>query len=127
VAAMVDELGQAGRRTGSVNAIRKEGRRLIGDNFDGAGFLAGLTMQGHKAAGRRVLLVGAGGAGRAVAHALADAGVSSITLNDRDPERARELAASLRHEHATLRVEDGPPRIVDHDMVVNCAPPTIEP
>lgn len=124
---LVDELGPAARRTGAVNAIRKESDgRLVGDNFDGEGFLRGLAEQGHALRGRRILVVGAGGAGRAIAHAAADAGASGITLVDRELQRADQLAAAVIAEYPALTargVRAGDERPEEHDVIVNCAPP----
>jgi shikimate dehydrogenase len=124
---LVDELGPAARRTGAINAIRKEADgRLVGDNFDGEGFTRGLAEQGHGLLGRRILMIGAGGAGRAIAHALADAGAGAITLVDRDPQRAEQLAAAVRAENAAVTaraVPTGEERLDEHDVLVNCAPP----
>jgi shikimate dehydrogenase len=124
---LVDDLGPAARRTGAINAIRKEADgQLVGDNFDGEGFTRGLAAQGHVVRGRRVLMIGAGGAGRAIAYALADAGVSAITLVDREPQRAEKLAAAVRAENPAVSaraVRSGEERLAEHDVVVNCAPP----
>lgn len=124
---LVDELGPAARRTGAINAIRKEADgRLVGDNFDGEGFTRGLAEQGHALRGRRVLMIGAGGAGRAIAHSVADAGVSAITLIDQEQQRAEQLAAAVRAENpkVTARaVRRGEERPDEHDVIVNCAPP----
>lgn len=127
VCELVDELGPAARRTGAVNAIRKDKEgRLVGDNFDGEGFVRGLAGQGHSLSGRRALIVGAGGAGRAIAHAVAQAGAFGITLVDRQPERADELAAAVKAESpavATNAARPGTERAEEHDVIVNCAPP----
>lgn len=125
---LVDELGPGARRTGAVNAIRKEADgRLVGDNFDGEGFIRGLAEQGHALRGKRILMVGAGGAGRAIAHAVADAGATGITLVDREVERAIQLAAAVRAENPgviTLGVRPGEECPENHDVIVNCAPPS---
>ncbi|VTU31856.1 Shikimate dehydrogenase [Variovorax sp. PBL-H6] len=82
---------------GAVNVVRRgaEGR-WFGDMCDGEGYVAGLRKAGCEPEGRRVLLVGAGGAGSAIAHALADAGVQSLALHDVDASRRDALLAKLR-------------------------------
>ncbi|MCE2518088.1 MAG: shikimate dehydrogenase, partial [Alphaproteobacteria bacterium] len=67
MARLCDELGLAAQLTGAVNAVRFEDGRLIGDNFDGEGFTAGLTGEGHSLNGANVVMIGAGGAARAIA------------------------------------------------------------
>nr|WP_255429369.1 saccharopine dehydrogenase NADP-binding domain-containing protein [Ramlibacter albus] len=127
VCALVDELAPAARLTGAVNAIRKESDgRLVGDNYDGAGFIEGLRQHGHALQGRHVLMVGAGGAGRAIAHAIAAEGAASITLVDRDGERARQLAEAVGQVHPKVAVSarrQGDEDTQRHDVIVNCAPP----
>lgn len=125
--ALVDELGPGAQATGAVNAIRKApDGRLIGDNFDGAGFVRGLAQHGHALQGKRVLMVGAGGAGRAIAHAVARAGAAQISLTDRDAGRAEALAANVVAHHSQVPVRAvalGQEQAAAHDVIVNCAPP----
>lgn len=124
---LVDDLGPAARTMGAINAIRKApGGRLIGDNFDGEGFLRGLEREGHTVKDKRVLIVGAGGAGRAISHAVASAGARAISLVDRDPAKASELAAAVRAQHSGIEVHGvalGSGRVEAHEVIVNCAPP----
>jgi shikimate dehydrogenase len=66
----------------------------VGDSTDGAGFLAALTRAtGFDAAGQRCMVVGAGGAGRAVVLALGEGGASDVVVVNRSPERAERAAA----------------------------------
>lgn len=94
---LLDELGPIAHLTGAVNAIRRAGDgRLIGETFDGLGFVAGLKGAGIDPAGNRVVIFGAGGAAASVAAALAQAGAESIVVENRSAERAEALAARLR-------------------------------
>ncbi len=121
IARLVDELGKNALRTGAVNAIRKlPDGRLQGDNFDGAGFVEGLRSKGHQLGQKRVLIVGSGGAGRAVAHAVADEGPVAITLYDIDASAAEALKASVQGEHPELNVEVGLPMATEQDVLINC-------
>src|SRR5690606_30411494 len=71
----VDERTPVAAALGAVNCVYWRGDRLVGDNTDGAGFLDALRAdEGVEVGGRRCVVVGAGGAGRAVAHALGGAG-----------------------------------------------------
>lgn len=94
---------------GAVNTIVREGTRLVGDNTDGAGFLAALAETWpDRDPGRPAVLLGAGGAARAVAVSLARAGARELTLVNRTPARARELAALVRARAPACRVRVEP-------------------
>jgi shikimate dehydrogenase len=109
IAALVDELHPSAATIGAVNSIRREpDGRLVGAMFDGIGFVEGLLSQGHAVAGRSVAVVGAGGAGRAIAFAMADAGVASLRLSNRSPRRAEELVDDVRAVHPSLDVVAAP-------------------
>jgi shikimate dehydrogenase len=127
ISGFLDRIEQNGHRVGAVNAIRVErnGERdglWIGDNFDGAGCVRGLAKAGHKLPGKSALIVGAGGAGSAVAHALADAGIARLRVVDPDEGRRERLAESLRTHHAALAVETGAPIPESFDVAVNATP-----
>lgn len=95
LAEICDELSLAARLTGAVNAVRFDEGRLIGDNFDGKGFVAGLEGEGIALAGKSVLMIGAGGAARAIAAALAETDAASITISNRTASKAEEIMAML--------------------------------
>jgi shikimate dehydrogenase len=90
----IDELSPAARRLGAVNTIVRRGERLVGDNTDLPGFARALGDLRIGLAGGHVVVVGAGGAARAVVAALADAG-ARIALFNRSPDRARALVEAL--------------------------------
>jgi shikimate dehydrogenase len=93
----VDDLTEAARAIGAVNFVRREGDgRLVGHNVDGEGFVAGLGIHDVTIEGANILQIGAGGVGRAIAYALAQAGAASITLVNRKVEKADDLAATIR-------------------------------
>lgn len=94
VASLVDRLSDAAALMGAVNCLVREGREMIGENTDGKGFmesLRGITDP----SGKRVVLLGAGGAARAIGVELALAGAASIEVVNRTPERGRQLAELL--------------------------------
>ncbi|MBI4216496.1 MAG: shikimate dehydrogenase [Chloroflexi bacterium] len=96
VLSLLDEVDSLARDIGAVNTIVSRGGRLSGYNTDAPGFLRALKEDGGcDPRGKRALLLGAGGAARAVALALAEAGVWSIAIANRTPPRARGLAAAL--------------------------------
>ncbi len=94
VAHLVDELSDQARRLDAANCVVRDGRRLVGHNTDGTGFLASLAEDPVRfdPAGRRCLVVGAGGAARAVIAALAAAGASEVIVVNRTAERADAAA-----------------------------------
>lgn len=90
--AHLDEISARARAVGAVNAARRmEDGRWVGDIFDGAGLIGAVEGLGISPRGLAVGLVGAGGAGSAIAFALADAGVASLAITDRDGGRAERL------------------------------------
>jgi shikimate dehydrogenase len=91
----VDRLSPVAAALGAVNTVvRRAGDVLEGDNTDGAGFLDAIRQdEGFDPAGRRCLVVGAGGAARAVVKALADAGAAAVVVANRTPTRAAAAAA----------------------------------
>jgi shikimate dehydrogenase len=91
----LDEIDDAARSIGAVNTITVQGRRWIGHNTDAAGFVRALREAGMEPAGRRALLLGAGGAARAVAYALAQAGCA-VAIHNRTEKRAADLVHHLQ-------------------------------
>jgi shikimate dehydrogenase len=95
VMAHLDELDDAAKSIGAVNTIAVRGKRLVGHNTDAPGFVRALREAGLEPAGQRALLLGAGGAARAVAYALAKAGYA-VTIYNRTVKRAAELVHHMR-------------------------------
>ena len=88
-----DEIGKQGNLVGAVNfAAFDDNRKLIGDNCDGTGFVNGMLAAGYTVFDKKVLMIGAGGAARAIAFSLADSGVSSLTITNRPSSKADALA-----------------------------------
>ena len=88
----LDEIAPDARLIGAVNTVRRDGDRLVGENTDGKGFLRALQAASIDPRGRRVAILGAGGAAKAIAVELALAGASHITVVNRTVERGRALA-----------------------------------
>ena len=102
---LLDALTPAAARAGSVNTVVFEGGRALGDTTDGPGYLASLAEEhGFRPRGATVVVLGAGGAARAIAVALADAGALSIAIHNRDAGRAHTLGALLSRIAPTCRV-----------------------
>lgn len=102
VMALLDEVAPVARRAGAVNTVVNRDGRLLGDNTDVAGFAAALVEIVAAPGSYRALILGAGGAARAVTLALDGLGLGQVTIANRDPARAERLAADLAP--ASLRV-----------------------
>ena len=132
---LMDELSEAAQRIGAVNTIVVEpDGRLRGDNTDWLGFLHPLDERGFDLAGKSVLLLGAGGAARAVVYALVQRNIARLAIWNRDPDRAEALArhaatldSSLTIDNSQLAIVpivNSPGRFPVHnsDLIVNTTP-----
>lgn len=121
--ALLDHNDRAGTIAQAVNAVRREADgTLAGGLFDGLGFVAALRHDGFEPRGQRVLLVGVGGAGVAIAAALVEAGVGSLALFDAAPGRAAQVAALLQRQAAADLELPPAADPAGFDLVVNCTP-----
>jgi len=100
VIAYLDELGKSASLIGAVNCVVNRHGRLIGENTDGSGFLISLRSVINPA-GRRYVILGAGGAARAIAVELALAEARSLTLVNRNVDRAAEIAKLILEKTST--------------------------
>lgn len=124
----LDDVSPVVRVAGSCNAVRRGADgRLVGDMFDGEGFVRGVRRQGVEPAGRRVLVVGAGGVGSAIAASLAAAGAASLALFDVRAPAADALAQRLRRHYPALSVTTGSNDPDGFDIVVNATPMGMNP
>ncbi len=122
-AGLVDELTTTAKIAGSCNAIlRRADGSLLGDMFDGAGFVRGLERKGKSIAGARALVIGSGGVGSAIAASLAAAGPSAVGLCDASAEAAEALGGRLRLHYPVLEVATGSNDPAGYDIVVNATP-----
>lgn len=104
---LLDELSDEARGIGAVNTVVfKDGKR-IGHNTDCLGFSEGFKRGLGDVARKRVVQMGAGGAGAAVAHALLSEGVEQLSIFDAEPERAQALAANLNKHFGSPRAQAG--------------------
>ena len=118
----LDRLKPAAAAIGAVNCVTLEGGELVGDNTDGKGFLESVSSA-RPVAGLKAVILGAGGAARAIAVELALAGASHLTIVNRSPSRGSALASLIRDRtgvpstpviwEATYRIPD------ETDLVVN--------
>jgi shikimate dehydrogenase len=125
---LLDDVAPAVRVAGACNAVRRDAAgRLVGDMFDGEGFVRGVRRKGVQVQGARVLIVGAGGVGSAIAASFAAAGVAALSLYDLRPASADGLAQRLRQHFPQVDVHTGSNDPVGHDVVVNATPMGMEP
>ncbi|MGH9018924.1 MAG: shikimate dehydrogenase [Acidimicrobiales bacterium] len=122
-ATLVDTLTPTAQRLGVVNCITSESGRLVGDATDGPGFVAALERgTGFTVGGRSCVVVGAGGAGRAVVLALADAGAAEVVVVNRSAARGAEAAALAGSKGRAGVAAD----IAAADLVVQATPVGME-
>jgi len=120
---LVDEVTPTAQIAGAVNAVlRREDGSLLGDQFDGAGFVRGVARKGVPLDDKRALVVGNGGVGSAIAASLAGAGVAGLGLFDPDTTASDALADRLREHHPQLDVTTGSKDPEGYDLVVNATP-----
>jgi shikimate dehydrogenase len=120
---LVDEVTPTARVAGACNAILKRpDGTLLGDQFDGAGFVRGVERKGRLFKGARVLVSGTGGVGSAIAASIAAAGAVELMLFDMSEASANALAARLREHYPQMTVATGSKDPAGYDVVVNATP-----
>jgi len=120
---LLDEVMTTARIAGSCNAIRlSSAGTLVGDMFDGEGFVRGILRKGRALADAEVLVVGCGGVGSAIVASMAKAGVSKLALFDADATIMNSLAERLRAYYPALKIEVGSRDPTGFDVIVNATP-----
>jgi shikimate dehydrogenase len=123
---LLDKVDQLARRIGAVNTIVNKDDKLVGYNTDASGFMKALEEEGgFVPKGKRAILLGAGGAARAVGFALVGAGVKSLVILNRTQDRAEALVWDLKvadTEVIALKWKDGRTlkALGECDLLVNC-------
>jgi shikimate dehydrogenase len=117
-ASACDELAPDAAALGAVNTVVNTGGTLVGHSTDGDGFLRALDDEGVPVAGRVALVIGAGGAGRAIAHALGRAG-AAVTVAARRPDAAVD-AAALAPDGVAVRLDEI--AVERFEVIVNATP-----
>jgi shikimate dehydrogenase len=119
----LDEASTAVKIAGSCNALlKKPDGTLLGDMFDGEGFVRGVRRKGFKYEGAKCLIIGTGGVGSAIAASVAATGVAAISLNDVNSASAEGLAGRLRKYYPNIDVRLTPTDPTGYDLVVNATP-----
>ena len=117
---LLDEVTATVKVAGACNAVKRDAQgRLVGDMFDGAGFVRGLQRKGFNLEGKRVLVVGSGGVGSAIAASLAAEKIAAISLFDVNGAACDGLAQRLQSEYPQIKVSTGSNDPEGHELVVN--------
>jgi len=120
---LLDEISTNAKVAGSCNAVKLGANgQLIGDMFDGEGFVRGLLRKGQTVRGADVLIIGAGGVGSAIAASLAGAGVRRIALHDANETVLNGLRSRLNTHYPQTVVTSGSADPDGFDIVVNATP-----
>lgn len=129
----LDEVETTARHIGSVNTILVDGSRLKGYNTDASGAIRALEHGGVALRGRQVLMLGSGGAARAIAFALGGTGIAGLTILGVDEQERKQLAEDLRNR-TKLHPEQGPmaeatlrTAIKHADILLHCTPVGMHP
>lgn len=111
---------------GAVNTLYRDENQVVGCNTDVIGFTEALREEGVKIQGLRAMILGAGGAAKAVAYALVKAGVENLEILNRTPAHAQVLVESLRGhkeiEIGWIQTPISSERVLESDLLVNCTP-----
>ncbi len=130
----VDEIADVDRHIGSINTVVKEDGKLIGFNTDGPGALKAIVDAGVELAGKSVLMLGAGGAARAIAFTLAKkGGIGKLVLLDINEEFLSQLSSDLKNGTdaeivpGTLDAAAVEEHMASADLIINCTPVGMHP
>lgn len=117
---LVDEVSPAAAIAGATNAVvKREDGSLLADQFDGAGFVRALMRKGFDPHGERVMIVGTGGVGSAIAASLAEAQVGELSLVNRNSASAEELSLRLAAHYPDVKTGLGSRDPRGFDLIVN--------
>ncbi len=120
---LLDEVSTNAQVAGACNAVRiNSDGHLVGDMFDGEGFVRGVLRRSREIKGRRAIIAGAGGVGSAIAASLAKAGLAELALYDAAVPVMEGLATRLRRHYPALRVETAKSDPAGYDIVINATP-----
>lgn len=120
---LIDEASISAKIAGACNAVRRDERgALIGDMFDGEGFVRGLLRRGRRLAGASAFVAGCGGVGSAIAASMAKAGIARLGLYDVASSAMNALAQRLRIHYPNIDLTVGASDPTGYDIVVNATP-----
>lgn len=117
---LCDEVSQAAQLVGAVNVIRRTSEgKLIGDILDGKGFVAGLKHHDIDIHGKKVFLVGAGGAANAIAFSLCESGVQELGVYNRTKSKVEDMFARLSKIYPNVKMTLATASPIGYDVIVN--------
>jgi len=120
---LLDLVSPSVKVAGACNAVKLDAQgRLVGDMFDGAGFVRGVQRKGFELNGKRAMVIGTGGVGSAIAASLAAEKIKAISLFDIEIAACEALAQRLVNEYPHIQVKTGSNDPDGHDLVVNATP-----
>ncbi|WP_226677364.1 shikimate dehydrogenase [Mesobacillus jeotgali] len=116
----LDKVDPLARAIGAVNTVKNENGLLVGYNTDGPGFVKGLEYMAADLGSRSALIIGAGGASRAIYFSMAQAGIERIDLYNRTPEKAEELVDSCPFKVASKIIgrEGAEKSLADYQLII---------
>ncbi|HEY1721609.1 MAG TPA: hypothetical protein VGG27_10220 [Magnetospirillaceae bacterium] len=121
--AFADELGAQALAVGAINALaRRSDGRWVGDIFDGLGCVEAFRRRGHSFTGKRVMLIGAGGAGSAIGVAVAHQSPAVLRIFDIDSARAASLTEKVRRVDPRIEIICDQPNVDGIDILLNASP-----
>jgi shikimate dehydrogenase len=121
--AFAQSLGPQATQVGAINALARHPQgHWVGEIFDGLGCVEGFRRRGLALRGQRVMLIGLGGAGAAIAAAVAAEQPSLLRLFDLNAERCARIAAVVRRISPETQIETSPPDVQDIDVLMNASP-----
>lgn len=118
----MDEMSERAKILRSVNVVRGENGRLIGDMVDGLGFMVAIKNHRLSMPGKRVAMIGGGGAGAAIAQAIAQAGADELVIKEMRTERHKFLEHLLKDANPEIKVSFELHTLQGFDLVVNATP-----
>lgn len=120
---LLDEVTTTVKIAGACNAVRRRSDgKLVGDMFDGEGFVRGVLRKGKVLKGAKAYVLGSGGVGSAIVASLAAAGVAKLGLKDFSPESAEALGARIKRHYPHIEVVTGSDDLDGFDIIVNATP-----
>jgi shikimate dehydrogenase len=121
--AFAQSLGPQATQVGAINALARHPQgHWVGEIFDGLGCVEGFRRRGLALRGQRVMLIGLGGAGAAIAAAVAVEQPSLLRLFDLNAKRCERIAAVVRRISPETQIETSPPDVQDIDVLMNASP-----
>ena len=121
--ALAQEIGVQAQRVGAVNAMARQSHETWkAEIFDGLGCVEAFRRRGLSFAGKRVMLIEAGGAGSAIAVAIAHEKPRAMRIYDIDTDRALQLFHKITQVDASIQADFAEPTVRDMDILLNASP-----